>query len=42
MKKILDWYEVLRNHASLEFVEDEEEKAEEPEAAEEKAEEKAE
>ena len=42
MKKILDWYEVLRNHASLEFVEDEEETADGPEAAEEKAEEKAE
>lgn len=26
MKKILDWYEVLRTHASLEFVEEEEEK----------------
>ena len=25
MKKILGWYEELRNHASLEFVEDEEE-----------------
>jgi len=37
MKKILGWYEELRNHASLEFVEDEEE-----EPAEEKAEEKAE
>ena len=28
MKKILDWYEDLRNHASLEFTEDEEEAAE--------------
>lgn len=28
MKKVLDWYEVLRTHASLEFTEDEEETAE--------------
>ena len=33
MKKILDWYEVLRNHASLEFVEEEEETKEEEEKA---------
>ena len=34
MKKILDWYEVLRNHASLDFVEDEEtEKTEKEEAS---------
>ena len=39
MKKILGWYEELRQHASLEFVEEEEEEAEE-EAS--KAEEKAE
>jgi hypothetical protein len=32
MKKILDWYEVLRTHASLEFVEEEEEKEEAEEA----------
>ena len=32
MKKILDWYEVLRNHASLEFVEEEEETKEEEKA----------
>jgi len=37
MKKILDWYEMLRNHASLEFTEDEEAQEEEG-----KAEEKAE
>ena len=36
MKKILGWYEELRNYASLEFAEDEEEQEEE------KAEEKAE
>ncbi len=36
MKKILGWYEELRNHASLEFAEEEEEQEEE------KAEEKAE
>ena len=42
MKKILDWYEALRNYATLEFVEDEEE-AEEAATEEEKpAEEKAE
>ena len=42
MKKILDWYEALRNYATLEFVEEEEE-AEEAAAEEEKpAEEKAE
>ena len=42
MKKILDWYEELRQYASLEFVEDEEE-AEEAAAEDEKpAEEKAE
>ena len=41
MKKILDWYENLRQYASLEFVEDEEEQAEEPEE-EKPAEEKAE
>ena len=42
MKKILDWYEALRNYATLEFVEEEEE-AEETAAEEEKpAEEKAE
>lgn len=29
MKKILDWYEVLRQYASLDFTEDEEEKKEE-------------
>lgn len=41
MKKILDWYEVLRNHATLEFVEEDEEtedKPEEEKPAEEKAE----
>ena len=34
MKKILGWYEVLRTHASLDFVEEEkeEEKTEEPAA----------
>ena len=42
MKKILDWYEVLRNHASLEFVEEEEETAEGEETAEAQEEEKAE
>ena len=38
MKKILGWYEELRQHASLEFAEDEEEKAEEEKPEEEKAE----
>ena len=33
MKKILDWYELLRNHASLEFAEEEEEEKEEEEKA---------
>ena len=36
MKKILDWYEVLRNHASLSFVEEEEETAEDAASTEEK------
>lgn len=42
MKKILGWYEELRNHASLEFVEDEEENAEGEETAAASEEEKAE
>ena len=38
MKKILDWYEVLRKYASLEFVEEEEEEAADGEDAEKKEE----
>lgn len=38
MKKILDWYEVLRKYASLEFVEEEEEEAADGEEAEKKEE----
>ena len=38
MKKVLDWYNCLVKYASLEFVEDEEEKAEGEAAAEESAE----
>lgn len=34
MKKVLGWYEELRNYASLEFVDEEEEKKEEGEKAE--------
>ena len=38
MKKILDWFEDLRNYASLEFVEDEENEAEKAEEAQEEKE----